>query len=128
MLDVGRDEEYETPIQKTTTPGRGRRFEAGSNSYARRTPNLSTLPMNFTSLRLWLAAGLLALAWHAPAAESLINVNLGSGNKVGTAAAGSATNDYWNAYHLRAPRRAGFIRGTERGRSRHCSTPVPRCF
>lgn len=42
---------------------------------------------------------LFAVASNASAAEPLINVNLGPGAKVGQAAAGSGTNDYWNAYH-----------------------------
>jgi hypothetical protein len=60
----------------------------------------SLLPPLFpASLRLWLAAGLLALTLAASAAEPLINVNLGPGNKAGLAAAGAATNDFWNSYH-----------------------------
>lgn len=56
--------------------------------------------MNFTSLRVWLAACLTAVALSASAsAQTLINVNLGSGAKAGLAVAGSDTNDFWNAYH-----------------------------
>jgi hypothetical protein len=43
--------------------------------------------------------GSLGLALELSAAEPLINVNLGPGVKVGQAAAGSGTNDYWNTYH-----------------------------
>jgi hypothetical protein len=56
--------------------------------------------MNFPSLRVWLAAWLTAVALLASAAaQTHINVNVGSGVKVGTAAAGSTTNDFWNTYN-----------------------------
>lgn len=56
--------------------------------------------MNISSSRAWLAACLLALGCLASAsAQTFINVNVGQGTKVGTAAAGTGTNEFWNAYY-----------------------------
>lgn len=41
---------------------------------------------------------LLAVVGTSPA-QTLINLNFGTGDKVGLAAAGSTTNDFWNAYY-----------------------------
>lgn len=60
-------------------------------------PAMST---NTLPLRAWLCALLVGLlATGLRAAEPVINVNFGPGVKVGQAAAGSATNDFWNSYY-----------------------------
>ena len=51
-------------------------------------------------LRRWLIVCALCFALVASApAQTLINVNVGAGEKIGVAAAGTGTNDYWNAYN-----------------------------
>lgn len=55
--------------------------------------------MHISSLRTWLASFLALGCLASASAQTIINVNFGPGAKVGTAAAGSGTNDYWNAYH-----------------------------
>ena len=50
--------------------------------------------------RAWWAACVLAVSLLANAsAQTLINVNVGPGMKVGQAAAGSGTNDFWNSFY-----------------------------
>lgn len=51
-----------------------------------------------TSLRLLACLLWLATVLCLPA-QTLINVNFGTGDKVGLAAAGSSTNDFWNNYY-----------------------------
>lgn len=57
--------------------------------------------MNTPILRVWLAASLLSLALlgTAPAQTNYLNVNVGDGTKVGLAATGAATNDFWNSFY-----------------------------
>lgn len=52
-------------------------------------------------LRLWLAlcALFVGLLVSAPAQTNYINVNVGEGTKVGLAATGAATNDFWNSFY-----------------------------
>lgn len=56
--------------------------------------------MNILPFRTLLAACVVALGLLASAsAQTYINVNLGNGAKVGQAAIGFGTNDFWNAYY-----------------------------
>lgn len=56
--------------------------------------------MHPTPLRAWLSACLIVLGCLTSAsAQTFINVNVGQGTKVGQAAAGSGTNDYWNSFY-----------------------------
>ncbi len=57
--------------------------------------------MNPSLLRGWLAvcAVVLGLIGSASAQTNYINVNLGDGTKIGLAATGSDTNDFWNSYY-----------------------------
>ena len=56
--------------------------------------------MNPPSLRRWLALCALLISLLAnTSAQTLINVNVGPGMKVGPAAAGSTTNDFWNSFY-----------------------------
>lgn len=54
--------------------------------------------MKTSLLRPWLACWLAVLASLA-SAQTVINVNFGAGTKVGLAAAGVTTNDFWNVYN-----------------------------